>query len=546
MGRSVSYLSREAPGSRPPRGGRDDRLTLSGGRAKDLLLVLLVCVALRAWVIVRTEVVADDSTYYVRAAQQIERSGLAAFPSIRMSPGFPAAMVGMRRLLLGLGISPGPTSWDLAGQVVAAVFAVLATGIAWWFGSIALGPRVATLGILVFTVTREWTTVGSDALSDTMAVGLQMVAVVVALLAERRLGTRVVAAAALAGAAGVAAGAAYMVRAEGIVVLPAAGVLLLAGPLRGRSRWRATLLAIVSMTVGAAMFAGPYAAYVGAFTLEHDLADLLLGFATGEPRLLATSIIQSGSILLIVEKFVGSLHAVMTILISVWGMTWFCQRVIRLRLPRRVCVFPRTGPATVTIALVAVYLILISMRQARWGDISSRYFMLPSLMLAPLGGAGLTILAEWIRLLSRRCGSRGRWFRRAYWNGVQLMVVALVIHAGRPLHPQFANTRQAGEYVCWISSPAARVLTNDHRAFRYAQRDGRVMVQQNFFRPEIFARLYNESEEIYVVARVETEYRLAMNRLRREMGLALLQCFPSSDPERMVYVFSSLAASPSK
>jgi hypothetical protein len=117
-------------------------------------------------------------------------------------------------------------------------------------------------------------------------------------------------------------------------------------------------------------------------------------------------------------------------------------------------------------------------------------------------------------------------------------VVALAIHASRPLHGQFECTRSAGEYIRAISRPEDRVLTNDRRVYRYAGRPGRRMISKRFVEPDILARLYLESEYAYVAVRLRAGLCVDLsNRLRSEVDLHLLRSFPSSGPDRVVCVY---------
>ena len=438
-----------------------------------------------------------------------------------------------------MGFPVGPITWDLAGQLVAMVFAALATGLAWWYAAKAFDARIATLGILLFTVTREWTTVGADALSDTMAVAFQMFALVLGVAAERRLSVQPVQGAALAGAAGLTAGCAYLVRPEGGLVLIAVMTLMLASPLRHRSRWWAAGVAAAAAVVGLGVAGAPYALYVGTVTPRHDLFDFLWGLrASSGTWPMAMIPVRQTTAYVVMEEFVGGLHATTAVLIVLWAVTWVASRVARLRLPRRVCVFPTSEASIVTIAMLLMYLSMLTARHVRWGRVSSRYFMLPSLLLAPLAGAAVWILSQWWRLLSRRFGRHGARVAGSYWILVVGILVALTIHAARPLHKKFECARSAGEYIRRVSGPEDRVLTNDHRAIRYAERPGRTVHTKFFFRADALARIYGQSDYSYVAVSTTPDLNaLLSDRFRSEFNLRLLRSFPSSDPERVTSVY---------
>ena len=508
-----------------------------------LVAVLLVCVGLRAWVAARSPVVPIDATLYLKAARQLQQEGASAIRRTPLHPGYPAAVAGVEAVLRAGGAPEGPRTWDAAGQIVAMLFAAGATAAAWWLASQVFDARVATLGIGLFTVTREWTTVGADALSDTMAIAFQMLCLALALKAEGLLRRRPRAACGLLAAAGLAAGAGYLARVEAILALATVLVLLAAAVLRKRAKWHTALLGGLASVAVAAAAVAPYIAQVGMVTPKHEISDYLRplhAHAAGPALPLAS--IQQTTPYITADEFIGALHVSVAILVGLWVMTWAGVRVLRLRLPRAVRVFPSVSGGTLILTVLGLYLAAMMLRHLRWGTIGSRYFMLPSLLLASLAGAAVVILSRWWRLGAERLGRPGPRLRHACWLLYAALAIGLLLHASRPLHVQAVCYRRAGEYVRSISEPGDRIVVDRRRVVHYADREGVLNhLRRRLNRPQKQRQLIRWSRKkgfryVVLVNRADRPARLS-EPARERVGAVLLHRLACEDRGLVVEIY---------
>ena len=274
-----------------------------------LLLVLCVCLALRAWVVDHTDVIARDGTVYITMARQWTTAPSEVIRNYDYHVGYPVALLEVHRLLAPLGLGEDLRSWELAGQLVSLIAAAAATVALWLLTGMTWGWRVAWVTALVFSLGRKWVDLGADVLSDSLAVAFEMWAIVLALAALDRLEKRSPWALPLAAATGLIAGLGYLVRPEALLPLGLAAAAWLACRFRGRSTWRLTGGAVV-LAVAAALFCVlPYALAIGGLTKKKHLSDFVQGLAA--PALPLAQIGGGDSVLAPVQALVAYLAEAM-------------------------------------------------------------------------------------------------------------------------------------------------------------------------------------------------------------------------------------------
>ncbi len=407
--------------------------------------VLVFCAASRGWLIAHTEVIARDGTQYVAIARQWASSPSEAIEGTIRHVGYPAAMAGFHAVA---GMPDDLDAWVLAGQWVSLLSAVAATGAIWAFAAMAFDWRFATVSTLLFTAGRKWACAGADVLSDALFVALAMWSLVAALWMHRRLKAGHASAIWAALAAGALAGAAYLVRAEGLAAtVLAVGVVALA-VLGGVKRY-GLAAATACATVGATgIVALPYAWTVGGLTKNKGLDDFfsagLMGASSGPPLgMVIPGLPGTGELLGDLDQ---ALHTAVTVLAVIYVVSLAAVRGLGLPSGRDVRRGP-TWPATWLMVGSVVLLSVPAVLQFQvHGFISHRYLFLPAAMICSLSAGGVVVLRDAMLGAAKRL-HLPRWPRVGLAALVLAVALPMTLDMLEPLHHHKGYLRSAGDFV---------------------------------------------------------------------------------------------------
>lgn len=431
--------------------------------AMQLLAVLGVCAAVRIWLICNAATIAPDGALYVLMARQWSADPARVTQRYTSHVGYPAAMATVRQGLVALGGDKGLAGWELAGQLISLVASLGALAALWIFARRCFDDRVAWMTVLLFGLSKKWAFVSSDVLTDAPAACLTIWAVVLAMCAgiairsqpSRR--TRALATAAAAGA-GLSGAGAYLVRVEGMLVVPLAVVFCLWAA-RARGRWGLAVTCTVVLTVTALAAAGPYMAAIGGLTRRHD-ADKVLSMARVGIAYAAIPLAQiplaSGQYPWprhLVNKLFEAMHPALATLACVAVGAWIIGRLRRQKVPalsaRRLT--PRGQGVYWIVAWAALLLPLVLRSHARRGILSYRYLLTLAVMLSPLAAVGLLLLADLTRGWLARAG------KRLACVGATAVIAAvpmgLLANTLRPMHITSLPYRRAGEALARLAGP---------------------------------------------------------------------------------------------
>jgi len=242
------------------------------GDAWRLAIVLLLATGLRAWMVANTTLVSRDCVKFVRDALLLEdppagKDRRDVIKGAEHPPGYPAAILGMSKLLRVGGRTMSVETMALSAQLVSAVAGVLLVFPLYFLTRRVFDRNTACAAATLFIALPVCVEVTSDGISD----GLFLLTAVSALcFAARALdqdgGRREFGSGLWAG---LCCGLGYLVRPDAAIVAGAIG-LTLAGTAvvrrRGGGSTRAALLAGVGLVVGFLVLAGPYVALIGKLT----------------------------------------------------------------------------------------------------------------------------------------------------------------------------------------------------------------------------------------------------------------------------------------
>ena len=434
--------------------------------------VLAVCGAVRGRMIAHTVVISRDGTELVALAREFSADPLKAARNSDIHVGYPAAVAWVHGLLAGRqGPSGDPAGWDLAGQIVSLAGAMLATAGLWFFAKQAFNWQMATLATLLFSVTRKWAIMGADVLTDAPTIACLTWAAGFALCADEHLRIRRGGTMVFALLTGALVGVGYLMRPEAIVMMPIAMSLWLTSAARRRANWARAVVAVALAMAAMVACMLPYMLAIGAVTNKRSV-DMFLGALGGAPFSLAASCpgvlaaadrATPGAAHRLFDQVVTAHHPLLSCLTGGWLVVYLAGRGLKLRIPLPPRALPRSPSAAI---LMLAPLLLISppvlLHYARTGALSHRYVMFPAIMLAPAAAGAIAVLWYWTKLLARRFAWSTPvtiWSFRLVVGGV---IVAMAIHASRPIHADKKHFRTAADYVRSITAEGDTIVVADN------------------------------------------------------------------------------------
>jgi 4-amino-4-deoxy-L-arabinose transferase-like glycosyltransferase len=445
----------EEPAVREPAQGRSSfsRLDLA-----LLVLLALTAAAIRFWLVAHTEVAARDSIGYIRYALQLRNDPLPDVLKHNMQhPGYPAWLLAVSVPVCQALGGVTPDSMRLSAQLASVLSAVLLVLPMYFLGRELFHRAAGFWATALFQCLPVGSRVLADALSESTFLLLVVTAMLCAVHAFRtRSPLRF-------GLCGALAGLAYLTRPEGMLLVPAIGLVLLG--VRSQIPWRRTLACGTALVGAAAVVAGPYVATIGHVTNKPTPQEILkVGRAAPAPSSAARAPLacvfaewaqntDRGSWLwglraLLTEIAKGFSYVLwVPALAGLWG---FRDRL-------------RAVPGAWVPLLVSLLQGLILWRMAiRMGYVSERHVLLLVLCglywaAAGLWSLGYALTARWQRLRPGR-----RWLV-AEVPALALLLVAspcvLALAEGlRPLHHNRAGFHAAGLWLARNAHPADEIV----------------------------------------------------------------------------------------
>jgi len=248
---------------------------LKAGRFSDLgriAFIMLIALAARAWIISRSEVISRDGVGFIRYARQLEDPPVSPKNPDRLMtrtevlrasfhpPGYAYSILMASYAVRACCTGNEPDIWVRSAQLASLMASLLLVIPTYFVGKAVFDRQTAFVATLIFQALPVSAQVASDGLSDNLFLLAVMNAVWAFVVGLQR------ASIARIGLGGFLAGLAYLVRPEGLILLPAiAGVLMFART-RREINWRAFLRSGALVTAGALAVIVPYAATIGRIT----------------------------------------------------------------------------------------------------------------------------------------------------------------------------------------------------------------------------------------------------------------------------------------
>lgn len=445
----------------------------------DLVILLLLSIALHAWLISHTTVVSRDTIGFVRYALMLERlPWREALPRLEQHPLYPAAILTASLPLRHFLGDASVSAFALASQLAAALGGILLVVPMYYLGRDLFDRRIAFWSAALFQCLPVCAQVTSDGLSD----GLYLVFLATALLfAVRALRSGSVL---QFGLCGFASGVSYLGRPEGLLLVGAVLIVLAGMQLVRAERlpWRRALLGSAGLLAGAAVAAGPYMAIIGGLTVK-QAANKILRNAQPQDTLFQTSIdppLQNHACLATNGPLLASTFAIwwmdqkqagpppwswgvravavelvhgfqyVALALAIFGLWWYRGRL-------------RSDAGARVVLLWCVILGLLLLRVALGVHYLSERHMLAIVMCGSLwAGAALVRIADALPYLVARHWPRGSRVALALQLACLLATTGWCLPASlRSLHVNRAGHRAAGEWLAAHAGPTDHV-TDPH------------------------------------------------------------------------------------
>jgi hypothetical protein len=458
-------------------GGRletvERKRSLFGPDYLRLAALALVAVAVHGWLIDHTALTARDSLGFARQALCFDKPGNApphpdgrpqtAIDLIRAAeqpPGYPLAICAADKVVRRVSDRPLPDRALLSAQIANALAAVLLVVPTYLIGRMLFSRNVGFAAALLFQVLPVPARITSDGLSEGVYLLVTGVAIMLGVRAVRRPG---IAAFLLCG---LATGASYLVRPEGLMVAAGPGAVALWLGLTRRWPRDVALARITALGVGVALVATPYMALIGKLSNKPTSGELD-PFAPPRPvyHMQNTQRATVGGPLFAEwwndEKDSGksqTVWAVGAVLKEtsksghyvVWPLAIFAAIALRRR-------FAAEPGLWVLAVLAACNFALLIYLAARVGYVSERHTVLLTLLACQFAAAGLPLLAaalgEFMPRLGERLGVR------VTAAGILVALAASALpFALKPMHPNREGHKHAGLWLAPRLTPQDAVV----------------------------------------------------------------------------------------
>jgi hypothetical protein len=242
-------------------------------------LLVALAAAGRVWILANTAVAARDSIGFIRYALQLESEPVRTVLQQNLQhPGYPTALLAVSwpvRYALG---RTDAFAMQLSAQVTSSLAGLLLVVPMFYLGCELFNRKAGFWGTALF----QCLPISSRALSDGLSEAVFLLFTTLALLlAARALRRHSTVQFALCGLFG---GLAYLTRPEGLLVIAAAGLVLLGVQFYRpwRTGWRRSLACAASLTVATVVVAGPYMYLIQGITNKPS-GRKLLGNDSGAP-----------------------------------------------------------------------------------------------------------------------------------------------------------------------------------------------------------------------------------------------------------------------
>lgn len=402
---------------------------------------------MRAFLCTQPACISRDGVHFITFAKQLAEDPIKWMQVTTKQPGMAWLLLGTHRLVGPIVGDDAPIAWQRCGQLIALLGGVCACGLLYLLTRRLFDTTTAAVAGILAAFWWQGAQLSADVLSDMPHLAAYLLALLVGYAALRSKQTWALA------ACGLIAGLAYMFRQEAIGIVAAVGVCWL-WPNQGL-RPRKRLLGIAVLAVCFAVVVAPYAVAVGKIMPNKSLHDLFRGSADVSG---AFGFGQDPSLLLahVIPWWQAPIR-----MVEAWSRSgrYAISTLVLLGVLLRSAPRAETTGRRLIVAAVLMQTLLVQARVTTYGEISSRYMVIPLALSIPWAASGLVTLLNTV-------------IERLHAAGNAAKAAVLIIGIILPLAPQLycllppVNSgtlplRAAGQWLRDNTDPDQPVLAHE-------------------------------------------------------------------------------------
>lgn len=399
-----------------------------------LLGVILLSVGVRGFLIADQPCLSRDGVHFVTFAKQLSDDPIQWMTATTKQPGYSYLLLGTHRLLGPILGGDTPESWQRCGQLLAMLGGVVVCVAIYLLTHRLFGQSAAVVAGVFAGFWPQGGHLSADVLSDMPHLALYLVALILACGAMRnpRLWKPVL--------CGGLMGLAYLFRQESLGLVGATVVCLLWPGVR--RPWRGKLTSVVILLACFAVVVAPYSIATGKLMPNKGPGDL----------------IEQLSFLAPVESVATLAHVVPPWLLPgrmaeewcrsgryVFSTLFLVGLFLKRRDGRRL--MPTAEPCGRRLIVLAVLaqLVLVLLRAGVFGELSSRYMVIPAALAIPWAAAAFVAI---VRKLASRIMDPTPSRKAAVWvSGYIVALVPLIYYVSLPVNDGTQRYRAAGLWI---------------------------------------------------------------------------------------------------
>jgi len=391
----------------------------TGGAMARLALIVVVAAGLRVVQAARLECISRDGAFFVRFARELAIDPRLYMREESKQPGYSFALLWTERSVGRLLSGDAVLAWERSGQLVALVAGIAVVPLVYLLGRRVFDARIGLIAAGLAAVWSQAVDLSADVLSDMPHLSLYLAAMlaVLALLKSGRPAWAVL--------AGVCAGAAFLFRLEALGLPIASTVVLYWKPGEAqRRRVVASILLLVSFGATVA----PYVAVTGTLTHKKSIPQLLESpadaAAMGRELEVAGEALKS---FLECGRYALPGLAIAGVLLNGGAA--------------------RRDARDYVIVLAALHVAAVYLRGRSFGEISTRYMIVPVALSLPWAALGVSEIGR--RVLGHYV------LRMVTGTAVVILLIGPLRHA--PQHGKLPQ-RIVGDWIRANAATDARIL----------------------------------------------------------------------------------------
>ncbi len=428
---------------------------------RPMLSILLLAAVLRLFLCVQLPCISRDGVQFVTFARDLAVDPVSALRATTKQPGMSLLMLAADRLIFSTFYREHPLVWQACGQLLSFLGGVAVCCLVCLLTLRLFGSSAAQIAGILAALWPQGAHLSADVLSDMPHLGLYLCAILLGYNAIQKGRIPHLA------LCGFIAGLAYLLRQEALGAVCAVAFCWVF-PAGGR-RLRRRLMGVVALALAFALPVAPYAVAAGRVMPNKSFRDLLFGSPVVEDDDASPEAPASAGEVPVIEPRPPSLAHVIpwwqapARMAEEWAKSgrYVLSTLVLLALFLKSA--PRAEPTGRRLVVIAIllHLVAVQLRVKAFGEISSRYLVIPAALTIPWAAAGAITILTVVAARLRASADDLRSTFVVWLVGSLIIVLPLLYYTTRPADESKRHYRQAGDWLRKHASPADRILAHD-------------------------------------------------------------------------------------